>query len=247
MDIIQNYKVNLPAFEGPLDLLLYLIKKNDLDIYEIPIAFITEEYLRVIDHLRELNIDLAGDFLVMAAELARMKSSFLLPQEGGVAEEEGEDPSAELARRLLEYQRYKDAARNLIRLPMLGRHFFKRPPVRTEQDAIEVAVESDVYKLINAFSETLKRLPKKLMHEVSIDRMSVNDRIYQIVDLLEKQEALTLEDLLPPELTRYDVVLTFLALLEMARLKMVSVYQEATFQSLWIRKKMLSNVQEIEG
>src|SRR3989338_3941405 len=150
MDIIQNYKVNLPAFEGPLDLLLYLIKKNDLDIYEIPIAFITEEYVRVIDHLRELNIGLAGDFLVMAAELARMKSSFLLPQEGGVAEEEGEDPSAELARRLLEYQRYKDAARNLIRLPMLGRHFFKRPPVRTEQDAIEVAVESDVYKLINA-------------------------------------------------------------------------------------------------
>lgn len=238
MEALDTYKVNLPAFEGPLDLLLYLIRKNDLNIYEIPIAFITEEYLRCLDQMQELNIDLAGEFLVMAAELARIKSRLLLPIEGGDEEEEGQDPAAELARRLLEYQRYKDAAQMLFKRPMIGREVFKHPPEKTIDEMTEVPVESDVYRLIQAFSDTLKRLPKKNFHDVMVDRISVSQRIYQVMELLDKNEALGMEDLLPENLTKFDVVITFLALLEMAKLKMIQVYQEGAFHRLLIRRKV---------
>ena len=119
MQLVQNYKVNLPEFEGPLDLLLYLIRKNDLDIYDIPISFITAEYIKYIDQMKEFNIDVAGEFLAMAAELMLIKSRMLIPSENPEAvEEEGEDPRAELARRLLEYQRFKCAAKKIFERPL---------------------------------------------------------------------------------------------------------------------------------
>ena len=236
MELVTSYKVNLPEFEGPLDLLLYLIRKNDLDVYDIPISFITGEYLKTIDAMKELNIDLAGEFLAMAAELMLIKSRMLLPS---TDTEEGQDPREELARRLLEYQRFKMAASELNGRWFLGRDVFKRQILKKEmEEDKEVPLQGEVYQLMNAFSDILRRIPKKLYHEVTADRISITDRIYQILSLLKEKEAISLSDLLPDPLTRFDVVITFIALLEMARLKMVRVYQEDRFGSLYLQRAM---------
>lgn len=235
MEQTQNYKVNLPLFEGPLDLLLYLVRKNDLDIYNIPIAFITEEYLKYLEHLKEINVDSAGDFLAMASELLLFKSRMLLPSET-TEEEEELDPQAELARRLLLYQRFKVAGSLLSKRWMIGRDLFRqgrKETAPTEEE--EIPVKGEVYQLMQAFSKVLTRLPKKFYHEVAVDRMSLSDRIYQLIEIFSAKKALTLEELLPDPLTRYDVVITFLSLLEMTRLKMITVYQEANFGSLLVR------------
>lgn len=235
----QVYKVNLNQFEGPLDLLLYLVRKNDLNIYEIPIAFITEEYLRTLENMRELNIDVAGDFLQMAAELMLLKSRMILPQEGSGEEEEGPDPQAELARRLLLYQRFKTAAGLLTNRWMLGRDLFKKGEQKIEPlTEEEVPIQGEVYQLMQAFSKVLSRLPRDIYHEVARDRISISDRIYQMIETFSQKKALTLEELLPDPLTRHDVVITFLALLEMTRLKMIRVHQKANFGRLLIRWAM---------
>lgn len=239
MEVIEGYKVNLPEFEGPLDLLLYLIRKNDLEIYDIPISFITEEYLKYLDTMRELNLSLAGEFLAMAAELMLIKSRMLLPQEQTDEEEIGEDPRAELARRLLEYQRFKTAGSLLHKRWMLGRDLFTHPqPKESEAEAAQAPIVGEVFQLMNAFSDVLRRLPKEMYHEVAVDRLSTTDRIYQIIDQLNMKTTMQLQELLPDPLTRYDVVITFLALLEMTRLGMIKVYQEDRFGSLLVRKVM---------
>ncbi len=219
-----DYRVNLEVFEGPLDLLMHLIRKNDLDVYDIPIAFVLEEYMRYLDTIRELNIDLAGDFLLMAAELAHIKSRLLLPEEHP-AEEEEEDPRADLVRRLLEYQRYKEASEAFIARSMLGRDVFvPLAPERVEAPS-DGPVTGDVYELIEAFSKVLKRVSNKDVHEVAVDRISINDRIYEIMAMLRQRATITLEELLPEQITRFDVVITFIALLEMCRLRMIRTYQ----------------------
>lgn len=235
----ETYQVNLNQFEGPLDLLLYLVRKNDLNIYEIPIAFITEEYLKYLGDMKALNIDVAGDFLQMAAELMLFKSRMLLPQEGEGEEEEGPDPQAELARRLLLYQRFKTAAQLLSQRWMLGREIFRKGRQKIINGAeAEVPVQGEVYQLMQAFSKVLSRLPKDVYHEVARDRISISDRIYQMIETFSQKKALTLEELLPDPLTRFDVVITFLALLEMTRLKMIRVHQEDNFGKMLIRWAM---------
>lgn len=246
----DDYKINIPEFEGPLDLLLFLIRKNDLNIYDIPIAFITEEYLKYLETMREFNIDLAGEFLSMASELMLIKSRMLLPQEGVVEEEEGIDPRAELARRLLEYQRFKMAAKRLTERPMLGRDLFKhgvRCTIEGESD--EIPVSGEVFQLMQAFSEILKRVPKDIYHEVTVDRIGITERIYQLIDRLNEQSTLLLEEVLPDPLTRYDIVITFMALLEMTRLKMIRIHQEEQFGKIAIRKAMeyLSPTEDIHS
>lgn len=245
----QHYKVNLSVFEGPLDLLLYLVRKNDLNIYEIPISFITEEYLKYLEVLEEFNIDVAGDFLAMAAELMLMKSRILLPQEITEGEEEGEDPQAELARRLIEYQKFKLAASQLLARPMLGREIFKRAESvavgMVEQDS---PLKGDVSQLVVAFSEILKKIPKELYHEVAIDRIGLNVRIQQLIEILNQKSTLLLTELLPEKLTRYDLVITFLSLLEMTRMKMVCIHQDGEFGQIAIRRAMsvLTTLADIE-
>lgn len=235
----QTYTVNLTQFEGPLDLLLYLVRKNDLNIYEIPIAFITEEYLRYLESSKELNVNVAGDFLQMAAELMLLKSRLLLPSEQSEEEEELLDPQAELARRLLIYQRFKIAAQLLNSRWLLGRDLFRKGSgARIPEAQEEIPVQGEVYQLMQAFSKVLARLPKDVYHEVRADRMNIADRIYQLMEILAEKKALTLMELLPDPLTRYDVVITFLALLEMTRLKMIFIYQEEAFGKLFVRKGM---------
>lgn len=239
----NGYRVNLDVFEGPLDLLLYLIKKNDLDIYDIPIAFLLEKYMHYLDTIKDLDIDLAGEFLLIAAELAYIKSKMLLPEEGPAEEEEEGDPRADLVRRLLEYQRFKDASEQLAGRAMLGRDVFVKPvPERLESKAKD-PIKGDVYDLVEAFSSLLKRVPAEEFHDITLDRISVSDRIYQILGLMKKDSVITLNELLPDQINRYDVVITFLALLEMSRLKMISIYQSEPLGSLFIKCSM-EEVQE---
>jgi segregation and condensation protein A len=234
----ENYRVNLEVFEGPLDLLMHLIRKNDLDVYDIPIAFVLEEYMGYLDTLRELDIDLAGEFLLMAAELAHIKSRLLLPEEDGGGGEEEPDPRADLVRRILEYQRYKQASEGLAARRMLGRDVFvPQAPERVESNA-EGPVEGDIFELFEAFSQILKKVPPQQYHDVAVDRISVNDRIYQIVGQLRRGQTTSLEEILPKEITRYDVVITFIALLEMCRLKMIRVYQTRTLGQIHIQYTM---------
>lgn len=240
MAIVRNdtdYRVNLDVFEGPLDLLLYLIKKNDLDIYDIPIAFILEEYVRYLESLVEMNIDLAGEFLLVAADLAYIKSKMLLPDAGTGTddEEEGYDPRADLVRRLLEYRRYKDASEKLVERPMVGRDVFVRGDRDDEMDDSDQPIEGNVYDLISAFSAMLRKMPPKDVHDVMIDRISVNDRIMQLIELMNKDAVVALDEVMPAPFGRYDIVVTFLALLEMARLKIIKIYQGGLQDTIRIR------------
>jgi segregation and condensation protein A len=244
----SNYRVNLEVFEGPLDLLLYLIKKNDLDVYDIPVAFLLEEYMRYLDSLKELDIDLAGDFLLMAAEMAHIKSKLLLPDEDGAGEDEELDPRADLIQRLLEFQRFKGASEQLAERTMLGRDVFvPLAPERVESKS-DGPIKGDVYDLVEAFSNMLKKVPNERFHEVAVDRISINDRIYSILDQLETNTTVTLADILPPDdlIIKYDILIAFLALLEMSKLRMITIYQNETFGSIFIQKSM-EDVDEAEA
>ena len=235
---MNDYRVNLEVFEGPLDLLLHLIKKNDLDVYDIPLAFVLEEYMRYLDTLRELDIDLAGEFLLMAAELAHIKSRLLLPDEGAGEAEEEFDPRSDLVRRLLEYQRYKEASDGFSGRPMLGRDVFV--PLAPERVMVDASgpVEGDVYELVEAFSKVLKKVSKQEFHDVEVDRISVNERIYQIVGELRKGKTISIDEILPDPVVRYDIVITFIALLEMARLRMIRVYQASSCGQIHVQGTM---------
>lgn len=231
------YRVNLAVFEGPLDLLCYLIKKHDLAIRDIPIALLTEEYLRYLDTMQALNIDLAGEFLLMAAELLHCKSEMLLPV-APTGEEDEADPRADLVRRLLEYQRFKDAAERLRTRQMLHREVFR--PLRPEAlpEAGEAPIEGNVYHLIAAFDTVLRRMPKEAQQAIAVDRISVNQRIFELIPVIAAGRTLPLEELLPTPLTRFAVVVTFLALLEMSRLRMITVFQGGHLETIYVTGTM---------
>jgi segregation and condensation protein A len=226
INLSESYKVKLPIFEGPLDLLLHLIRKNDVQISDIPITAVLEQYVDYLSLMQELNIDMAGEFIFMAAELAHIKSKLLLPDSRAEEDEEGEDPRADLVRRLLEYQRYKEAAAELIRRPMLGREIFVRPS-SSEEEPGEESLEADVFKLISAFNDVLKKLKPEQYHQVVVERLSVTERIYELLEHLKKSKSITFESLFEGFLTptKAQFVVTFLAVLELVRLKLVRVWQ----------------------
>lgn len=228
-------------FEGPLDLLLFLIEKHALDILDIPLKVIVLEYLKVLDEMRELNLDVAGEFLVMAAQLAQMKSKMLLPKEERPKDDTPElDPRADLVRRLLEYQRFKDAAQRLDELPQLGRDVYARPLVPAQYDAVVEApkeeglnlAEVDPLELIRLFDGILKRQQKIVVHEVLVERISVGARINEMVDIFtgdrsrEVYSFAELVDRFGPR-TRRGVIVCFLSMLEMARLRLIHLRQDA--------------------
>ncbi|MBI2340658.1 MAG: segregation/condensation protein A [Deltaproteobacteria bacterium] len=228
----------MEIFEGPLDLLLYLIRKNDLNISDIPIMPVLDQYNEYIDMMHELDIDVAGEFILMASELAHIKSRLLLHRDDEIAEEE--DPRADLMARLLEYQRYKLAARWLTGRRLLGRDVFKRPKVPPPEAPAEgedwLTVEP--FTLLKAFHEVLKKVPKDKAHFITAERVSVTDRIYEILDHLKGAESLPFEDLFTAGVTREELVVTFLALLEMARLKMIRIYQLEALGPIRVARNM---------
>ncbi|HNQ01563.1 MAG TPA: segregation/condensation protein A, partial [Syntrophales bacterium] len=175
----MSYEVKLDIFEGPLDLLLYLIRKNEIDIYNIPMALITEQYLEHLEMMKALNLDLAGEYLVLAATLIHIKSRMLLPvEEGPAGPEEEQDPRAELVRQLLEYQAFKEAALSLDRRRMLDRDVFKRvvPVDEVPDEPEEAMMEVSLFELIEAFKQVVGRLDKEDLLEIDTERISLSDR-----------------------------------------------------------------------
>lgn len=240
--------VRTEAFEGPLDLLLHLIKKNEVDIYNIPIAEISRQYLDYLDVMRELNLDVAGEFLVMASTLIQIKSQMLLPHQVDESgeEEQGEDPRAELVRRLLEYEKYRDVASRLASGQLLDRDVFARNFPSNDLEALsqeETPAEIELFELVDAFRRILAKAPKESFHEVGSENISISDRISDILEYLQQKEVVTFEELFLGNLSREFIVATFLAMLELCRLKMIRLTQAENYGEIWVRNTMLPSVE----
>jgi segregation and condensation protein A len=267
VDAADGYKVQLDVFEGPLDLLLHLVKKHELDIIDIPISFVTEKYLEYLDLMEALSLDVAGEYLLMAATLAHIKSRMLLPgggadddepgeggegEDGEDGEEEELDPRADLIRRLLEYQKYKEAAGKLGERPVVGRNVWTRGT--PQEDALAEGIDADaiapladfpVLKLIEALDRLMKRAKIKIAHNVIIDRLSVSERINQIADRLEREASFSFTSLfafasgevaVTADEMRHEAVVTFLALLEMTKLRLIGLSQPEGEDEIYIAR-----------
>ncbi len=230
-----EFRFELGEFEGPLDLLLHLIRKHEIDVLDIPISFITEEYLRYIEAMQSLDLSVAGEYLVMAATLLHIKSKTLLPRPEVEEEEEGLegqiDPRSELVRRLLEYQRYRDVAEHLGGRETEGNDVFRRPS-RAQGYSADAGpadlVPVDLFHLMDAFRKVMEEAPPEVLHEVTEEQMSIRDAVLSIADYLADSPRATLLDLVylsGPEPARMQIVVTFMAILEMAKLRLVRVFQ----------------------
>lgn len=223
----DDYKVRLGnVFEGPMDLLIHLIRKNEVDIYDIPVALITEQYLAYLDWMQRLNIDNVGDFLLMASTLAHIKSRMLLPSHG--IEDEEEDPRLELVRPLAEYLRIRSAAEALARRDLLGDTIFTRKAtpkglVDEDQDTIQVGL----FELIDAFQRILQKAGRDHRVELAADEISVKDRMNDILVMAEEKGSLTFDELFDATIEKRFVIVTFLALLELMKLSLIRVAQNA--------------------
>lgn len=219
--------VQLEIFEGPLDLLLHLIKKNEVSITDIPIATITEQYLATLELMQDLNLDVAGEFLVMAATLIHIKSRMLLPSgDDESEEEEGVDPRDELVRRLTEYQRFKDAAEQLERREILSRDVFARTVLPSEELTPPGFRPLSVFELLTALQRVLEKLPTDAIHEVTLDKISVREMMTALLDHLRRHGKALFESLFAEVKTRMEVVVTFLAMLELVKVRAIRVFQE---------------------
>jgi len=237
---VEDYKVKLDVFEGPLDLLLYLIKRDELDIYDIPIERITKQYLSYMDAFQVLNIELAGEFIVMAANLLYIKSRTLLPVEQQMAEEDADehDPRWELIRQLIEYKKFKEAAAQLRDNEALQEKLFPRAPVVPEIQPTEnlLVEEVGIFDLIHAFQKILKRLDKKKedLRQIFEENFTVSDKIDYLLRVTAGGTSLRFEELFADVASRAEIVVTFLAMLELIRLKQLRVRQEAQCGEIWI-------------
>ncbi|KAF0144134.1 MAG: segregation and condensation protein A [Nitrospirae bacterium] len=243
------YNIKIPVFEGPFDLLLHLIKENKLDIYDIPIALITGQYLQYIEIMKELNLEIAGEFLVTAATLIHIKSRMLLPADEEAPAEEQEDPRLELVQRLLEYQAFKDAALGLREKEEEWMNIFRREPVKGKEDETEEEKEGELYlfdvnlfDLLGAFKDMLDKAPPEVV-EITRETLTVKDRISLIMELLENQDTIRFEDLFKEDRTRPQLIVTFIALLELIRLGLVRVYQEKDFGNIWVINPQKKEIQ----
>ncbi|HWA73674.1 MAG TPA: segregation/condensation protein A [Polyangiaceae bacterium] len=235
--VVGAYRVALPTFEGPLDLLLHLIEEHELDIRDIPIAFIAQKYVEYIMLMNELNIDVASEYLVMAATLAHIKSKSLLPTPPADDEEDAEDeldPRAELIRRLLEYQKYKHAGENLAAHDVLGRDVFPRGMPAPSVDGPAPITGLSLFKLLDAFQSVLSRAKATVDHQIDFERFSITDRINELSDILRVRPKLTFEELFEDQRSRAELIVTFLALLEMTRLRLTRLFQDGPLELIYI-------------
>ncbi|MCB9744227.1 MAG: segregation/condensation protein A [Alphaproteobacteria bacterium] len=216
------------VYDGPLELLLYLIRRDGIDVRNIPIAHVTAEYLRYLDMMTQLDLDLAGDFLLMASTLCQLKSRELIPRPSVLEEEEEEDPKEALARRLIEYERYKEAAEKLEERPLLGRDHYARPPQVLSADERPIDPGVDAFGLLEAFYDVLDRAAEAPpVHEIEMEEYSMAERVRWVLDRLKTWEGATLRRLFLEIPTRSQRILTFLAVLEMARFQIIDVRQAA--------------------
>jgi segregation and condensation protein A len=239
---IDAYPVKLEQFEGPLDLLLHLIKKNEVNVYDIPIALITAQYLETIEFMQELNLDIAGEYLVMAATLIHIKSKMLLPRPETAAgvEGDGEDPRDALVRRLLEHQKYKAAAGLLHEREQVRSAQWLRPDERVAAiagDEYEPELEVDLFSLLTAFQAVVERAKQRPKMVLPSEQIPVEVRIDQLLARLSETEAIGFEELFADAHDRAGLIVTFLALLEMIRLKLIRVFQSGSFGPIRVYKR----------
>jgi segregation and condensation protein A len=234
-----GYQVKLPLFEGPLDLLLFLIHRDQIDIHDIPIARITEEYLGYLQMMRVLQLDVAAEFMVMAATLMSIKSQMLLPRPEPSGEFPDEDPRQELVQRLLEYRLYKTAAQSLLTRERQARLVFTRPgessaeEIEEEEDLLEVSL----FELISAFEQLIEAQPEEAVHDVLLEEYTVKQRCEHILDLLHAQKKIAFRELIRSDTRTTVMVVTFLALLELMRVHQVAVRQKQAFGEIWIYRR----------
>jgi len=236
------YGVKIAQFEGPLDLLIHLIKKNEVNIYDIPIAIITRQYLDYVVMMQELDLDIVGEFLVMAATLIHIKSKMLLPRQDPDQPEVEEDPRDALVRRLLEHQKFKAAAELLHERAVLRGAQWIRPDasiaqIAGDEYAYEPEIEVDLFSLLAAFRGVLERAKQRPPILLPPEQQSVESRIEELLNMLSETEACGFEDLFANNDTRPGMIVTFLALLEMIRLKLIRVFQTAPFGPIRVYKR----------
>ena len=234
----MTYKVKLEVFEGPLDLLLYLIKKEEVDIYDIPISKITDQYLEYLELMQLLDLNIAGEFLVMAATLMHIKSKLLLPPDETEGEDkEEQDPRAELVRRLIEYKKFKEAAAELQHMESHQKHFFARVGIAVPEDTSPVKdeyFEASLFDLITAFTKVLKDIPKETFHNIVKDEFTVSEKIHDILHLFVDAQKMFFTDLFKKAKNKIELITIFLALLELIRLKELVVVQVSPFAEIEI-------------
>jgi segregation and condensation protein A len=239
----MSYEIRLEVFEGPLDLLLHLIHRNEVSITDIPISLITSQYLETIELMKSLNLDVAGEYLVMAAYLTHIKSQMLLPptEEASEAGEAGQDPREELIAHLLEYKRYKDAAENLAGLAILDRDEFVReaPDEPSEVNKSIQSLSVGLHELLEALKGVLSRTSRRDLIELEPERLQVKDKMNMILERLEDQPHVTFASLFQGDTSRLSVLTTFLALLELVKLQLARVYQDAPFGTILISARAL--------
>ncbi len=243
----MGYKLRLEMFEGPLDLLLYLIKKNDIDIYDIPIAEITEQYLEYIDAMKTLDLNVVGDFLVMAATLMHIKSKMLLPPDPLAEEKEEEDPRDELVRRLEEYKKFKEIAEQLKdkeghRQDLFPRNMDEAALNDIKEDAKEVMIEATLFDLINALSQALKKVPETTTYQVTEEEFTVEQKIHAILHILVGEDNMNLGELFSKSQSKIEVVVMFMAVLELIRLKEIICVQRRLFDDIVIQRNKLNEM-----
>ncbi|MDO8581043.1 MAG: segregation/condensation protein A [Candidatus Omnitrophota bacterium] len=228
------HKIKLEIFEGPLDLLLYLIKKDDIDIRDIPIASITEQYMAYIEMMKILDLDIVGDFLVMAATLIQIKSKMLLPPDPTEESAPAEDPREELANRLLEYQRFQEIAEELRakekqRRDLFPRNIDEQAINQLREESKEIYFETSLFDLINALYDALKKTPQEIIHEITKEEFTVEQKIHEILHAMLEQSSLKLSELFSRARSRVEIIVTFLAILELIRLREIKVLQKSAF------------------
>lgn len=226
-------KIKLTIFEGPLDLLLYLIKKNHIDIFDIPVSLVVEQYLQYLEMMEILDINLASEYLVMAATLISIKSKMLLPQEES-EEEPQEDPREDLVRKILEYQRFKEAAVYLRDKERERLRYVSRPPSQTKE---EPYIEASIFDLITAFKAALKEVPKDIFFEIIKDEFTIDEKIHDILHLLLKKERVSLYELFQTSRSKLEIIVIFLAILELIRLREVFAVQKSIFGTVEIIRR----------
>jgi segregation and condensation protein A len=236
---MSDYKVKFEVFEGPLDLLLYLIKKEEVDIYEVNLTRLATQFIEYIDTMRLLDLEIAGEFLVMAATLMYIKSRELLPVEQQVqtdGEDEGEDPRWELIRQLVEYKKFKDAAGQLARLESRQESVFPRVPGKLEFEVeVPQRTEASIFDLLNAVNTVLQRFAQRPeQRDIFEDKWSVSEKIELLMQMLRERRQLKFSDLFGGLTSRTEVVVTFLALLELIRLRQITAVQEQPFGEIEI-------------
>lgn len=234
------YKVKIDVFEGPLDLLLYLIRKNEVDIYDIPIAEITEQYVEYINLMKMLDLDIAGEFLVMAATLIQMKSAAMLPTGATVEDDELMMTREELVRQLLEYKKFKSAATVLSRREEAQRNLFTRSfiePGLEDLNLKEFRIEATLFDLLSAFSMVLRELPEDQLTGFREETFTVQQKIDDILNRFKNQKRLEFATLFAKSCSRIEIIVTFLAILELIRTKSIIARQAQLFSRIWLYKR----------